>query len=511
MWIKMYSGMRRILCIGWMICISWGLYAQLSLGLINGNYSGSSSLAINPSLMANSKLKSDINLFSISAFAENNYLYFPAGKSNLVQLFNGVYDYHFFPKPYGEGERNVYSYYDDKSKKFIFGNVRIIGPSVMFSVHDHIFAVRTGFRTITSTRRLPYDMANFSYYGMDFTPQQNVFYSNSNYDMASMGWWDIMFSYATVFNRSHNNHWSAGISIGPVFGYSGAYLTGGDTRYIAYNDSILNVDLLDAEFGISLPLEYETDEVDFFHPLIRGFGWGMDVGITWQYRERPYQKKFPGNFYNKRFEDYKFKVGLSVLDIGWVNFTKNAERHVYDQVYNNSINVSELEYVNIRHELDTTSIIFYGDPDSSLQGDRIRIYMPTSISVQFDYHIADWWYVNTTLIIPAVYKSPMIEMPVVWAVTPRFESRMIEISVPLVLYDYKYPRVGLAIRLEGLTVGTDNLGGFIGKDDFTGADIYISYKINLRNNGKSPYTSKGACYNNWRLELKRMHQTRLQD
>jgi len=190
-----------------------------------------------------------------------------------------------------------------------------------------------------------------------------------------------------------------------------------------------------------------------------------------------------------------------------VNFTKNAERHVYDKVRNNWIRVDELEYDNIRDELNSTSEIFYGDPNASFQGNRIKMYMPATLSVQFDYHIADWWYLNSTVIIPAKYKSPMVERPFVLSVTPRFESKFLEINVPFVLYDIKYPRIGLSIRLEGLTIGTDNLGSYTSNRDFTGSDIYISYKINLRNDGKNPYTSKGACYNNWRLELKRMHKT----
>jgi hypothetical protein len=75
--------------------------------------------------------------------------------------------------------------------------------------------------------------------------------------------------------------------------------------------------------------------------------------------------------------------------------------------------------------------------------------------------------------------------------------------MPLILYDYKYPRIGLSIRLEGFTIGTDNLGSYLSARDFTGSDIYISYKINLRNDGKNPFTSRGACYNNWQYSLKR--------
>jgi hypothetical protein len=490
-----------------MVCCSQGIYSQISLGLINGNYSGSNSIIINPSLMANSKLKADINLVSLNAFAENNYLYFPARDASLIKLFNGSYDYHFFPKPYGDGERRVYTYYQDKSLKNIFTNVRIIGPSAMISIHDHVFAVSTSFRMMSSTRRLPYDMANFSYYGMDFKPQQNILYTDDNYDVASLAWGELKFSYATVINRSGNNLWSAGISAGPAFGYAGAYLTGGETRYIAYNDSTLNVEELNAEIGMSLPLNYEQDKADFVNPVIRGYGWGMDLGISWQYRERHYQKRTPRNCYKRSFEDYKFKVGVSLLDIGWVKFTKNAEKHIYDHVQNNLIKVNEMRYDNIGGQLNSISSLFYENEDESLEAKSIKIYMPATFSVQFDYHMTDWWYVNTTLILPAKYTSPMVERPMVLAVTPRFESRFLEVNVPFVLYDFKYPRVGLSIRVEGLTVGTDNLGGFLSAGDFTGADVYISYKVNLANDRKNPYASRGACYNNWRYDLKKTHKT----
>lgn len=469
----------------------------MSLGLVNGNYSGVNSSIINPALMANSKLKWDVNLVSLNAFVENNYLYFPSRQSSAIKLFNGDYDFHFFPKPYGTGERRVYTYYNDKSLKNIFVNSRILGPSVMFSVKKHVFAIRTGFRIMSSSRRLPYDMANFSYYGMDFKPQHNIQYAHDNYDITGMAWWELSFSYATVFNRSYTNHWSAGISVGPVFGNSGAYLSGGETNYIAYNDSILNAELFNGEYGIAMPLNYNTNGTDYNNQLVRGYGWGMDIGITWQYRDRPYQRKFSGSFYKKSFEEYRIKVGLSLLDIGWVKYTENAQKHVFNNVSNNSINVNELDFENLQDEMNTISELFYGDPNTSLNANDFKIFMPATVSLQIDYHIIDCWYLNSTVILPAKYSSPMIERPFVLAVSPRFESRFLEINVPLILYDYKYPHVGLSVRIEGLTVGSDNLGGFFNISDFTGADVYVSYKVSMGTEGINPYSSKGACFNNW--------------
>ena len=498
--------MKRTLAIVPLLALALQGHAQQSVGLVTSNYSGSLSTIINPSLMANSWLKADINLFTLQAFMENNYFYLPADEAGLLRLIRGDYNFPYFEKPYGRGERNVYSYYDDKSLKNILVHGRITGPSVMFSQQDHVFALRTGARVMSSTRRLPYDMANFAYYTMDFKPQHNIYYVRDNYDMASMGWYELTLSYATILKRSHSNHWSAGISAGPRFGYSGAYITGNDTRYIAYNDSILNVEMLDAEIGIALPFDYDEYNPAFEKPLIRGTGWGTDFGITWQYRDRPYQKKFPGNFYIKRFESYKLKVGVSITDIGWISFNSNAEKHVYDQVHNNWIRVKELQYESVREELDKTSEIFYGDPNASLKDDQFRIYLPTAINVLIDYHFTDWWYLNALVVLPAKFYSPMIEMPVVISLTPRFESKNLEIHIPLVLYDLQYPRFGFVVRLAGLTIGSDNLASVFGYKDFTGSDFYISYKVNIGNDGKNPFTSKGACFNNWRKELNKVHR-----
>ncbi len=498
--------MKHLWTLGlWLVLVNSGL-SQQSVGLVAGNYSGSVGNTLNPALMANSWLKGDVTLMAVSAFVENDYFYLPANEAGIIRLVQGIYEFPYFAKPYGKGERNVYSYYEDKSDKDIIVHGRVTGPSAMFSHHDHVFAIRTGARVMSTTHRLPYDIANFSYYGMDFKPQHNVYYVREDFDMASMAWYEFTLSYATVVKRSHSNHWAIGVSAGPRLGYSGAYISGNDTRYIAYNDSILNVEMLNAEMGLALPFDYNQYKISLEKPMVRGAGWGMDLGMTWQFRERPYQKKFPGNFYIKRFEDYRVKLGVSITDIGWLTFTENAEKHVYDNVSNNWIRVNELDYDNIHDELYVTSVIFYGDPHASLKDRRIKIYLPTALNIMVDYHITDWWFLNTILVLPVKLYSPMLEVPVTVSVTPRFESRNLEIHIPLVLYDLKDPRFGFAIRLAGLTIGSDNLPSLFGYRDFTGGDLYVAYKWNIGNNGKNPFTSKGACFNNWRKDIRKVQK-----
>jgi hypothetical protein len=498
--------MKRFVWIGLMVGFSQGLFAQYSMGLVNGNYAGVSASLINPSALVNTKLRADINIFSARAFVDNNYLYFPSRKASLIKLVNGAYDYELFPKPYGTGNRMIYTYYNDKSLKNLYVNARIMGPSFEVAMQNHNFGLRTGVRMMSSTRRLPYDMANFSYYTMDFRPQQDHYFVRDNYDMSSMAWYEIMATYATVFNQGRNNLWSVGVSAGPLFGYGGAYVKGGDTRYIVYNEKILNVENLNAEFGMSLPVDYDNNVRDYYDPLVRGHGWGMDLGITWLFRNKPYQRRIPYDCYKKQFEQYDFKLGVSIIDIGWVNFTNNAQKHVFENVHNNWIRVDDFTYTNINTGLKTASEWFYGDSTASLKGTSFKIYLPTSLSVQFDYHVKSNWYVNGTAVIPVKYTSPMIENPYVLAVTPRYEGRFFGVNLPLILYDWNNPRIGLSIRIDGLTIGTDNLICFTSAKDFTGADFYVSYRILIRTEGRNPYSNRGACYNNWRTKINSMHK-----
>ncbi len=483
------------LTIGLIFCTLNGM-GQETLGIVNGNYSGSRGIKINPSSIANSKLRADYGLFTLHSFAENNYFYLPANEAGFFKIINGSYRFPFFAKPYGEGERNVPTYYMDRRDKNIYSSNSIDGPSVMFGLNDNMFALHSSFRVVSSTHDVPYDVANFSYYTMDFYPQHNIYYERQDFGMASMAWWEIGLSYATVLARPFRTLWSAGITLNWLGGYSGAYVTGNEADYIAYNDSILNVDYLDGELGYSMPMNYENDEFDFFGKMVRGSGLGVDLGVTFQYRDKPYMRKYKGMYYRKKFEDYLYKIGVSILDIGYINFRNNAERHSYDAVSNPHINVDYLDYTNFAEEIRSTSYLLYGDSSASYRDNRFKIYLPTALSLQFDYNPSGPWYLNATIVMPLLLYRPMIKRPTLLALTPRYETEWLEVSLPIVLYDYLYPRLGISVRVFGLTLGTDNLGGFLGYRDFTGYDFYISYKINLTGTKKPFHSRKNPCWYN---------------
>ena len=76
--------------------------------------------------------------------------------------------------------------------------------------------------------------------------------------------------------------------------------------------------------------------------------------------------------------------------------------------------------------------------------------------------------------------------------TPRFETYWFEAALPISLYEYQYPQLGLSLRLGPLSIGTDKLGHWIKQSDLYGADIYFHLKVPIRYNPKCKGRSKGV-------------------
>ena len=57
--------------------------------------------------------------------------------------------------------------------------------------------------------------------------------------------------------------------------------------------------------------------------------------------------------------------------------------------------------------------------------------------------------------------------------------------MPISLYEFSEPRIGLSVRFYNITIGTDKLGGLFNFSDFYGLDAYFSLRISL---------PKGRCF-----------------
>jgi hypothetical protein len=134
--------------------------------------------------------------------------------------------------------------------------------------------------------------------------------------------------------------------------------------------------------------------------------------------------------------------------------------------------------------MKSMSDVFYGDPNAAYRGDQISVMLPAAYSIQFDYRLFKSWYAGAVFIHSFPVSKNMVYRPTQIMVAPRYETPHFEAALPVSLYEWRYPRVGLSLRYHFFSIGTDNLGWLLGFSDFTGLDFYFSIKVNF---------SKGNC------------------
>ena len=457
------------------------LRGQEMLGIMNSSYSGITGAVLNPAVTVTSPYYFDFNIVAGDVFFENNYLYLAKEEYRFSRFFSKNPD---FPTHGTDNSMIAYDYYNEKDKN-AYANQRFLGPSFALTVGRSSFGIVTGTRMVMSTRNVPYDIAKFIYEKLEYPPQYDIQYQHTrNIYNAQMAWAEYGFNYSYVLKQLNSDYWAAGISVKALKSYAGGYVFGDNEDYMV-NDSLIVVNSFTGEVGYSLPLDYETNEY-IRDPLFRGKGMGVDIGMI-------YEKKKKGSLTDQRskklcsptYTPYDYKIGISILDIGRVRFTENAEKLVFGGVPVNWQPTTGYSVYSVRDVTDTLSQMFYGNKTDLIQGHEITIGLPTALSVQADVNYYKNWYINSTLIVPLQFSKSGLRRPALLGIAPRYQTARFEASMPVTLYDWSKPRIGLSARFLGFFAGTEKISGFFHFKDFTGLDFYAGVKLSL---------SKGHCH-----------------
>ncbi len=454
--------------------------AQEMLGVTQSNYGGSLSAIANPANINHSKLYFDINIFSGDVFLRNNFAYIPKSDASIWTLLF---------KPSSElptyGKDNVnFTYYSNHDLKFADVNLRLQGPSAMFYFGRHGIGISTAFRFITDGNRIPWEIPVIGYESMKYTPLHNINFNDHDIDIASASWIEVGLTYAYDIIKYDRTKLTAGITVKPLFGFTGIAANITNADYIVLDDSTINFNNLNAELAFSLPVDYDDNTVPGGQSYIQGNGVGIDIGVVYAKKRYDIKDHYRGRVCEKRYNPYAYKLGFSILDIGSLSFKKNAQEHTYDNVSAYWSSIDTTNFSNVNDFMGNLSELFYGDREASYKGDKFRIGLPTAVSLQADLYVKRNIYLNAYWIQPVKLSNYYLRRAAVVAVTPRYETPYFEASLPVSVYNYRYMRVGLSLRFWFLTIGTERLGTYLGMADINGLDFYASLKFSF---------VKGAC------------------
>lgn len=466
------------------LLLSFGLlkpaYSQYLTGASVGSYAGVNSLIVNPAMMANSRYYADVNIVSMGTFFHNNYAYFAREEYNMFKMINPSFQYPVHKKEYGTGERSAYTV-ENEALKDVFLNGRVIGPSAMMAYNDHTFAFHTAFRSVSSFTNIPYDMANFFYYSLDYSPQHGIEYEHDDpMRTASLTWSEIGLSWAYMFAKDNRHHWALGVSGKLLFGHAAYYVYMEELDYFVPDDDNLYIRDVTGEVGYAVPFDYSSNEL-YNGSVIKGVGMGFDVGLTYTHTKSGHSDIMYRRPCEMKFQAYKYRIGLSLMDFGWIGFNDVARKYEFENHSGEWHEVDTLEayYTNLDFISDDITSRLYESPEDAMISNAFSMYLPFSLGLQFDYHYRNNWFISGTMRLPLRHAKNQVQASAGLMVVPRMETQNLEFGIPLTLHEFTRPMVGAYMRFYNVTVGTDNLAGFTSLTDHYGYDVYVSVKINF--------------------------------
>lgn len=444
--------------------LSQTLFAQEQLGMRLERYAGIYSAGVNPANTAFTPHNWEVSLFNADLFLENSYAFLRnTSLQNALRNTDKIVSLADTSAENPPARDAIFQDFADGSRNMHFvTQIRVAGPSFSFRFGEkNVVGLTTAFRTNLSAYRIPEILAYRTISDLPRNQAINI----PPAGISGMVWGEIGLHYSRL-EEIGDVQMAWGVSPKLLLGYEGFY-TRAQSKFDYTQQNGDTTIFGSANWDYALTTANLTDNADEVALKKQGSGFGLDLGVSWA---------MPAG---DEEEGYAWRAGVSLVDLGFIRFKNTAQRHHIE--FDTLLSISGTQFPsrdNAEDILRDVSRAFLGDSAASLQKNAFGMGMPAAFSAQIDVRIAPMFYVNSLLVQRLPLTKFSVKRPSTLAVVPRFEHRWFSVSLPLVVDDWRTFRMGAALRLAWLYVGTDNLGSFRTKDRLSGTDFYIGFKIN---------------------------------
>ncbi len=474
-----------------LILLNIHVNGQEMLGLGFSNYSGISGKNINPAFLTGSKVYLDINVVGAGLSVENNFAYLPNQNGNIWTILHGD----TLPEIYGSyGYNGYFNYHRGRPYYNISEMATVMGPGVMLQYGKQAFGISVSARNYGSVYRFPGNILQNLYNKGNNSDVIGKEYSMKNFGFTSLSWGELSFNYAYDFYERYGTKLTGGIEFKVLYGVEGVYSELHTLKYHLVSESGVKIDTLSATLGMALPVDYYHDRADL-NPWHKGNGVGFSIGFTYTKELNNAEPKEKNSFCANPYQKYKYRIGLSVLDIGSIRFNNNTRLYQI-QTHNVTMDTNQFNvYNNIDATINSFMTQIQVDSTKALVDSTIKMSLPTALSLQMDYRLRKNIYISGFWIQPLRFNKKSLRRPAELAVIPRYDTRWLGVSMPVSWFNYQQLRLGLALRIYSVTIGTEKLGTLLGFGKLDGLDAYFDFKINLEK-GRCLSWEKSACSHN---------------
>jgi hypothetical protein len=456
----------RLLFLPIALLFSCFAFAQDYLGYAHSNYAGIVGASYNPASLADNLYSKDILLCGAGAEIGNNYV--GIKRSSLTKNFG--------PEDMRLRTRDT--------KKAAFVRNEILLPGYMQSNGKMGWGIDLKVRTYANVEGLSEDLAHIFVFELDDPTHFEHTLYNRHVGVTAMSWMEIGGTYAKTIWTGAEHYVSVGVRPKLCFGMGALYAFVNDAGYNFRNDSTLSIARADADFGISDNFKFNTSMQPSWS---MGFnpGLGIDGGIIYEFRpdemqkdekEKKKEKDWPG------FRDrpvYKYRIGISLTDLGFVYFHHGEFSDHY------AIETNLWDYDNDVWNPTSPaplSSLFDQRSGGSKEGKPMFMRLPLAMHLQYDYFVGKFFYINATAF-EGIYlrnnDGKKVHELTRFSVTARWDKRWYGFWMPVSFSRFGNLNVGGGFRVGPLILGTTNLFWLLpDKNNYT-ADIYFVIKIPL--------------------------------
>ena len=432
------------------------MFAQQRLGLAQSNYSPTSTFLQNPSSLVDSKVFCDFFIGGADFFIYNNYAYLPAKDFSFTNLLL-------------KGQYPEYSVVSSKEEYQLYTAYEFQSFSTTIQNKEHGFGISSRYRAFGSIKNMPKFIIEFSGVDPDRPPSFTLSDLNKdknvkNITAAAIAYDEFAFSYANAIKHFDRDLITVGGTVKYLLGVTGGGLSIDNLDYRLDTSGVLKYSNLNATSEF-VPFPTTASFSDIF----KGSGFAFDFGITFKkmlYNVTHYDPF--GRVGRRNLYDYKWKLGLSIVDMGYIAF-KNSQ---YSSISGASGDLSDPNsFSSIEAPSDILTQLGNGaDMDEKTE---FSMSIPTTFIMQYDYNFENKIHLSVQYNLGLPKKGIAVQSPSIFAITPRFEARRFELSFPISMFNYQEVRTGVMIRIGGIAMGTDKLGTFLSITNATGYDFYL--------------------------------------
>jgi hypothetical protein len=201
---------------------------------------------------------------------------------------------------------------------------------------------------------------------------------------------------------------------------------------------------------------------------LHGAGLSTTLGLV--YIKEINRGSFDCNMSNDRQRKYKYRIGLSLIDLGMIRYfdetTVSNVKTETDVFFNNP---DSLETVTIKR-MDQTIV---RNLNGTAEDESFNMWLPLAISLQFDYQVIPNVFANVSTINRIHFTPNQIARANQVNLSARYERRFFEAALSYSITEYETSALGLGLRYRFIVIGSDRLLSTLGLSDDNNYDVFF--------------------------------------